>query len=85
VLVETERQLADYFSGIEAFDLQLDFVGTAFRRRLAALLTIPLGETRAYRQIASQIATRWRCGQWRGKWKKSDFDRRPVPSVVDRM
>ena len=51
------EQLAAYFAGdrIE-FDLELDLIGTEFRRRVwAALLTIPYGETRSYGEIARQI------------------------------
>ena len=57
VLVETERQLAEYFAGQrKAFAVVLDFAGTAFQRKVwNALLTIPFGETRSYRQIATQI------------------------------
>jgi methylated-DNA-[protein]-cysteine S-methyltransferase len=57
VLRETERQLAEYFAGRRtAFDLKLDFAGTAFQKKVwGALLTIPFGETRTYAQIARQI------------------------------
>jgi methylated-DNA-[protein]-cysteine S-methyltransferase len=57
VLVETERQLREYFDGRrKAFDLKLDFSGTEFQRKVwSALLTIPYGETRSYAQIARQI------------------------------
>jgi methylated-DNA-[protein]-cysteine S-methyltransferase len=57
VLRETARQLLEYFAGSRrAFDVELDFRGTDFQRRVwAALLTIPYGETRTYRQIAEQI------------------------------
>jgi methylated-DNA-[protein]-cysteine S-methyltransferase len=57
VLLATERQLAEYFAGRRpAFDLPLDFAGTEFQKKVwAALLTIPLGETRTYAQIARQI------------------------------
>jgi methylated-DNA-[protein]-cysteine S-methyltransferase len=57
VLVETERQLEEYFAGRRTeFALPLDPSGTAFQRRVwDALLTIPFGETRSYTQIASQI------------------------------
>jgi methylated-DNA-[protein]-cysteine S-methyltransferase len=57
VLLETERQLAEYFAGRRnAFDLDLDFAGTEFQKKVwAALLTIPFGETRTYAQIARQI------------------------------
>jgi methylated-DNA-[protein]-cysteine S-methyltransferase len=57
VLVETERQLAEYFAGRrKRFALRLDLSGTAFQRKVwNALLTIPFGETRTYAQIAQQI------------------------------
>jgi methylated-DNA-[protein]-cysteine S-methyltransferase len=59
VLVETERQLAEYFSGRrKAFDLTLDFAGTDFQKKVwRALLTIPFGETRSYGEIARQIGS----------------------------
>jgi methylated-DNA-[protein]-cysteine S-methyltransferase len=57
VLVETERQLKDYFAGkLEKFSVKLDFVGTEFQKKVwRALTTIPFGETRSYAQIATQI------------------------------
>lgn len=57
VLVETERQLAEYFAGRrKEFAVTLDLAGTAFQRKVwSALLTIPFGETRSYGQIARQI------------------------------
>jgi methylated-DNA-[protein]-cysteine S-methyltransferase len=57
VLVETERQLKEYFAGQRhTFELQLDLTGTAFQRQVwDALLTIPFGETRSYAEIAKQI------------------------------
>jgi methylated-DNA-[protein]-cysteine S-methyltransferase len=57
VLKETERQLMEYFAGQRRrFDLALDFAGTDFQVRVwQALLTIPFGETRSYRDIAIQI------------------------------
>jgi methylated-DNA-[protein]-cysteine S-methyltransferase len=57
VLVEAERQLAEYFAGRrKQFALKLDVSGTPFQRQVwNALLTIPFGETRSYRQIATQI------------------------------
>jgi methylated-DNA-[protein]-cysteine S-methyltransferase len=57
ILLETERQLREYFAGTrQAFDLKLDFAGTEFQRRVwAALLTIPYGETRSYIEVARQI------------------------------
>ena len=57
VLVETERQLREYFGGRRrAFDVPLFFSGSAFQQRVwRALLTIPFGETRSYGEIAHQI------------------------------
>jgi methylated-DNA-[protein]-cysteine S-methyltransferase len=57
VLRETARQLREYFAGKRrAFEIELDFRGTDFQRRVwAALREIPYGETRTYRQIAEQI------------------------------
>ena len=59
VLVAAERQLAEYFSGRrKAFDLRLDFAGTAFQKKVwRALLAIPFGETRSYGEIARQIGS----------------------------
>ena len=57
VLVETERQLNEYFAGERReFSLRLDMRGTAFQKDVwEALLAIPYGETRSYGQIAKQI------------------------------
>ncbi|MDO9369746.1 MAG: methylated-DNA--[protein]-cysteine S-methyltransferase [Sphingopyxis sp.] len=57
VLIETERQLGEYFAGDRrAFDVPLSFAGTDFQKRVwAALLTIPFGETRSYGEIADQL------------------------------
>jgi methylated-DNA-[protein]-cysteine S-methyltransferase len=57
VLVETERQLGEYFAGERrAFDVPLSFAGTDFQKRVwAALLAIPFGETRSYGEIADQL------------------------------
>lgn len=57
VLIETERQLNEYFAGTrETFDVALDFQGTPFQQKVwHALLTIPYGQTRSYAEIAQQI------------------------------
>jgi methylated-DNA-[protein]-cysteine S-methyltransferase len=57
LLLETARQLREYFGGKRRqFEIELDFRGTDFQRRVwAALLTVPYGETRTYRQIAEQV------------------------------
>ena len=56
-LVEAERQLREYFAGRrKVFTMTLDVAGTAFQREVwSALLEIPFGETRSYRQIAERI------------------------------
>jgi methylated-DNA-[protein]-cysteine S-methyltransferase len=57
VLIETGRQLEEYFAGRRTeFTVKLDLAGTPFQRQVwNALLTIPFGETRSYGQIARQI------------------------------
>lgn len=59
VLLETEKQLNEYFAKKrKVFSLKLDFNGTSFQRQVwEALLTIPYGETRTYGQIAKQIGS----------------------------
>jgi len=57
IIMETERQLEEYFAGRRTtFTVPLDPRGTPFQREVwNALLTIPFGETRSYGQIARQI------------------------------
>ena len=57
ILLETEKQLSEYFAAKrQNFDLPLDFVGTDFQKRVwQALLQIPFGETRSYKDIALEI------------------------------
>ena len=57
ILLETQKQLNEYFSGQrKVFDLPLDFEGTEFQQKVwQALLAIPFGETRSYKQIAEQL------------------------------
>jgi methylated-DNA-[protein]-cysteine S-methyltransferase len=57
VLVETERQLGEYFAGKrKAFSIALDMRGTQFQKNVwEALLAIPFGETRSYGQLAKQL------------------------------
>ncbi len=57
VLLETEKQLRDYFAGERTtFDLPLAFEGTDFQKQVwSALLEIPYGETRSYAQIAAAL------------------------------
>ena len=57
VLVETERQLREYFAGErKSFSLPLDMRGTRFQRDVwEALLAIPFGETRSYGELAKKL------------------------------
>ena len=57
VLMEAERQLGEYFEGKRrSFSLALDMRGTPFQKNvLEALLAIPFGETRSYRDIAKKL------------------------------
>jgi methylated-DNA-[protein]-cysteine S-methyltransferase len=54
---EVRRQLDEYFAGTRrTFDLDLAPRGSAFERKVWALLTsIPYGETRTYGQLAAQL------------------------------
>jgi methylated-DNA-[protein]-cysteine S-methyltransferase len=57
VLVETERQLREYFTGKrKEFSIALDMRGTRFQKDVwESLLAIPFGETRSYGQLAKQL------------------------------
>jgi methylated-DNA-[protein]-cysteine S-methyltransferase len=57
VLVKTERQLGEYFSGKrKVFSVALDLRGTHFQKDVwESLLAIPYGETRTYGQLAKQL------------------------------
>ena len=57
MLQRVKNQLEEYFVGRrQQFDLPLDFQGTDFQQQVwKALLTIPYGETRSYKEIALQI------------------------------
>lgn len=57
VLLETERQLNDYFSGRrQRFELPLLMQGTTFQQQVwQALQRIPFGQTRSYSDIAQEI------------------------------
>jgi methylated-DNA-[protein]-cysteine S-methyltransferase len=57
VLVETKRQLAEYFGGKRrTFTIALDMRGTQFQRDVwQALLAIPFGTTTSYGQLAQQL------------------------------
>jgi methylated-DNA-[protein]-cysteine S-methyltransferase len=59
VLVETERQLREYFAGERTtFSVPLDFAGTDFQKAVwRALLAIPFGQTRSYGEIARGLGS----------------------------
>lgn len=57
LLVDTERQLTEFFAGTRReFSLKLDATGTEFQKEVwMALATIPFGETRSYAQVARHV------------------------------
>ena len=57
VLIETERQLAQYFGGERrTFQLPIYFHGTPFQKRVwRQLLRIPYGQTRSYGHVAVAV------------------------------
>ena len=57
VLIEAERQLGEYFEGKRrSFSVALDMRGTSFQKNVwEALLAIPYGETRSYRDLAKKL------------------------------
>ena len=57
VLLRTKRQLDEYFAGRRtSFDIPLLMMGTDFQKRVwHALLEIPFGETRTYKEIAMRV------------------------------
>ena len=59
VLLDTERELAEYFAGKrKTFSVPLDMRGTSFQKNVwHALLAIPFGETRSYGQLAKQLGS----------------------------
>ena len=59
ILLKTGQQLQEYFAGQrQQFELALDFEGTEFQKKVwQALLSIPFGETRSYKQIAEHVGS----------------------------
>lgn len=57
VLEEAKRQLDEFFAGKrKAFDIQIRLVGTDFQQQVwNALLNIPYGATKSYKEIAQCI------------------------------
>jgi methylated-DNA-[protein]-cysteine S-methyltransferase len=63
ILVETERQLSQYFLGIRtAFDLPIEPNGSNFQEKVwRALREIPFGETRSYLDLANAVGSPKAC------------------------
>jgi methylated-DNA-[protein]-cysteine S-methyltransferase len=59
ILMETERQLAEYFSGTRTeFDLPLELHGSEFQKKVwQALREIPFGKTRSYLDLAKAVGS----------------------------
>ena len=59
ILLETERQLTEYFSGARTgFDLPLQPGGSEFQKKVwRALREIPFGQTRSYLDLAKAIGS----------------------------
>lgn len=57
LIQEANRQITDYLTGQrKTFDLPIRMIGTNFQKQVwRALLDIPYGETRSYKQIAEAI------------------------------
>jgi methylated-DNA-[protein]-cysteine S-methyltransferase len=59
ILIETERQLTEYFCGTRtAFDLPLEPHGSEFQKKVwQALREIPFGKTRSYLELANALGS----------------------------
>lgn len=59
ILIESERQLKEYFTGTRiAFDLPLEPNGSEFQRKVwRALREIPFGQTRSYLEVARSVGS----------------------------
>jgi methylated-DNA-[protein]-cysteine S-methyltransferase len=59
ILIETERQLREYFAGTRnAFDLPLEPAGSEFQKKVwQALREIPFGQTRSYLDLARSVGS----------------------------
>ena len=59
ILLETERQLTEYFSGARTeFDLPLQPDGSEFQKKVwQALREIPFGQTRSYLELAKALGS----------------------------
>jgi methylated-DNA-[protein]-cysteine S-methyltransferase len=59
ILIETERQLREYFVGTrKEFDLPLEPAGSEFQKKVwRALREIPFGQTRSYLDLARSVGS----------------------------
>ena len=59
ILIETERQLTEYFAGVRTeFDLPLAPSGSEFQKKVwFALRKIPFGQTRSYLDLAKTLGS----------------------------
>jgi methylated-DNA-[protein]-cysteine S-methyltransferase len=59
ILIETERQLREYFAGTRnEFDLRLELTGSEFQKKVwRALREIPFGQTRSYLDLAKSVGS----------------------------
>lgn len=79
MIEETESQLIEFLSGKRTrFDLNLRPEGTAFQKKVwNALLAIPYGETKSYRDIAVQIENPKAC-----RAVGMANNRNPIPIII---
>jgi methylated-DNA-[protein]-cysteine S-methyltransferase len=79
ILLETERQLGEYFAGIRTrFDLPLEARGSDFEKKVwQALKKIPYGKTRSYLDLAKAIGSPKAC-----RAVGAANSRNPLPIVV---
>jgi methylated-DNA-[protein]-cysteine S-methyltransferase len=59
ILIETERQLGEYFAGTRnEFDIPLEPAGSEFQKKVwRALREIPFGQTRSYLDVAKSVGS----------------------------
>jgi methylated-DNA-[protein]-cysteine S-methyltransferase len=79
ILLETERQLGEYFAGTRTrFDLPLEPGGSEFEKKVwQALTKIPYGRTRSYLDVAKAIGSPKAC-----RAVGAANSRNPLPIVV---
>jgi len=84
VLLETARQLGEYFAGArEGFDLPLASWGTSFQQAVRAeLLRVPFGATTSYGRIAADLAERGTATSGASRAVGAAVGRNPLSIVV---